>query len=180
MDPSNIIRGDATAGALFSHDEQHRYGLWRRWNASAQTLLWIMLNPSTADEQQLDPTLRRCANFSRLWGYGGMGVANIYALRSTDPKGLWMHTDPIGPDNDEWIAVVCDQYPTIVVGWGASAMHDRTLSVARMLKRHARKVFCLGRTKRGEPRHPLYLRNNALLEHWGPDEYLNRALQELR
>src|SRR5690606_14314462 len=84
------------AGAEFSACGTYRYRLWRIWDTDKPLLLWIMLNPSTADDKQLDPTCARCQKWAQTWGYGGFMVANVFALRSTDPKGLYSINDPVG------------------------------------------------------------------------------------
>lgn len=91
------------ATAEFSPCETYRYALTRTWDPEAKKVLWIMLNPSTATENTDDPTVRRVQGFSRAWGFSGAVVANIFALRATDPKELYWHKEPIGPDNDRWI-----------------------------------------------------------------------------
>jgi hypothetical protein len=125
-------------------------------------VLWLLLNPSTATEEQggLDPTLRRCAGFSRAWGFGGMKVANIFAFRSTDPRGLYDLADPVGPENDAAIleaASACDQ---VVVGWGLHGkFRGRADAVVQLLAAH--ELHCLATTQAGEPGHPLYLRGSS-------------------
>ena len=83
------------------------------------TVLFIMLNPSTADAFKLDPTVTRCYNYARAWGYGHLLVANLFALRSTDPDRLYHHQDPVGPDNMAWIDEAADYADKIVLAWGA-------------------------------------------------------------
>ena len=92
--------------ATFSECGRYRYTLRRAWDAGPShsgTVCWVMRNPSTADADKLDPTLRRCRGFTLGWGFAAMSVVNLYALRSTDPRGLWDTSDPVGPDNDEAI-----------------------------------------------------------------------------
>ena len=132
-------------------------------------LLWIMLNPSTADETEDDPTIRRLRGFSRRLGYGNFTVVNLYALRSTNPRGLWVAEDPVGPDNDRTIAddaftSVIDDAP-IVAAWGAHARPERVAEVLA-LPHLAARLHCLGVTKSGAPRHPLYLPGDAPLTRW--------------
>lgn len=132
-------------------------------------LLWIMLNPSTADERQDDPTIRRVKAFTRRLGYSGLTVVNLYALRSTDPRGLWAADDPVGPANDRTIAdeafaAVTDDAP-IIAAWGANARPERVAQVLA-IPHLAPRLHCLGVTKAGAPRHPLYLRGDAQLVPW--------------
>lgn len=151
--------------ADFSPCGVYRYTLRRQWLIGEGTVLWVMLNPSTADASQDDPTIRRCIGFSKAWGYQGLTVANIFALRSTDPKKLLAIDDPIGPDNDTWLErLVSKGHDRVVAAWGARG-GERGLQVAELLSRHA-DVHCLGITKGGQPRHPLYLSKDALCWGW--------------
>ena len=156
-----IIRGDRAAGACFDRSNLYRYRLWRDWHVPprrSRRLLWILLNPSTADEVVLDPTIRRCFGFSRAWGFTGLEVVNLFALRSTDPRGLRRVEDPIGPENDTAIAAALADCDTAVAGWGAHPLAATRAAIVRDMARALRKpLFCLGVTRCGQPRHPLYL-----------------------
>lgn len=166
------------SAAVLSVDGVYRYTLTRSdyddapWRAVHEpALLWIMLNPSTADASEDDPTIRRVRGFSRRLGFGQFTVVNLYALRSTDPRGLWTADDPIGPENDTTIAAeaftaVCDAAP-IVAAWGANARPDRVAQVLA-IPHVAPRLHCLGVTAAGAPRHPLYLPGNAPLTPWPP------------
>ena len=118
--------------AEISRDGVYRYRLTRRWETDdrASMLRWIMLNPSTADASLDDPTIRRCMGFARAWGYGGIVVHNLYALRATDPRQLRDHPDPVGPVNDSYIAGW--RVPTICA-WGAHADSGRPGRAAEMI-----------------------------------------------
>ena len=96
---SNILHSDA----FFSKDRIYRYALWRIWDYDLPKVLFIGLNPSTADEFKNDPTIRRCMRYSYDWGYGGYIMGNIFGYRSTDPRNLKKVKDPIGLDNDFWL-----------------------------------------------------------------------------
>ena len=89
--------------AVLSEDRVYRYALWRIWNEDRPLVMFVGLNPSTADETNDDPTLRRCMGFAESWGYGGVIMANIFAYRATDPKIMKQTEAPIGPENDEWL-----------------------------------------------------------------------------
>src|ERR1051326_5628436 len=105
-------RGEAEAGgarpmnprALFSPCGLFRYRLWRHWTPGMPPLVFVMLNPSTADAEKNDPTVERCERRAKAGGFGGGEVVNLFALRSTDPKALYSAADPIGPENDKVIA----------------------------------------------------------------------------
>ena len=94
---------DDRVGALFSPDRVYRYRLWRRWKPEEPALVYVMLNPSTADEIDSDATVTRCIERARRMGYGGIEVVNLFALRSTDPTALYRHEAPVGPENDQHI-----------------------------------------------------------------------------
>jgi hypothetical protein len=126
-----------------------------------------MLNPSTADDTRDDPTIRRCVAFSKAWGYPGLIVVNLYALRATNPTQLWTAADPIGPRNDTTLQEVMDTASgKVVAAWGA---HARPTRVARLRDLTTVPMWCLGTTKAGAPRHPLYVSGHATLKLWMPD-----------
>lgn len=151
--------------AVFDEDRVYRYLLRRVWSVDGGILPFCMLNPSTADERVLDPTLRRCVGFAQRLGFGGMEILNIFALRSTDPKALYVHPDPVGPMNDAAIANSARRSGIIVAGWGVHGEHgDRAARVRRIIEDAGAKLLCFGKTKDGHPRHPLYLRRDAPLE----------------
>lgn len=166
---------DAILGGLY---QEYRYVLSRvsdeRINPlSAQRLLWIMLNPSTADAQYDDPTIRRCVSFSRHWGFGAMRVVNLYAYRSTEPKVLkksladWRENvargnlgafNPIGPSNDNYIADMGRWSGEVCLAWGSHAEPERVTAVMKVLDtvQTSDRIFFLNLTKSGQPVHPLY------------------------
>lgn len=145
------------SSADFSPCRSWRYRLDRVWNRDAGLIAWIMCNPSVADEDRLDPTLRRVRGFTESWGYGGFVVVNLFALVSTDPRGLAQHPDPIGERNDDTLAGVVDlDTSAVVVAWGCigGRYPDRVDSVTNRLHDG---TLCLGLTKGGHPKHPLYV-----------------------
>lgn len=119
-------------------------------------IAWICLNPSTADEHQLDPTLRRIRGFSDAWGYHYFLMLNAFAWRDTDPAGLRTAPDPVGPDNDRWIAHVLARMDRVMVAWGNDGAFLARDRAVRALLDPAR-TFSLGFTQSGQPRHPLYV-----------------------
>lgn len=145
-------------GATFAGDrEQYRLQLWRTWRAGGRRALWIMLNPSTADARQLDPTLRRCQAFSIAWGCDGFDVVNIFSLRSPKPAALYQAADPVGPHNDRIILAAAREAAIVVAGWGTHGAHlNRAREVETMLAGVVR-LECLGHNRDGSPRHPLYV-----------------------
>tara|TARA_B000000557_G_C20755605_1_gene435065 strand:+ start:45 stop:524 length:480 start_codon:yes stop_codon:yes gene_type:complete len=146
----NIIKSDA----LFSKDRVYRYALWRIWDIKKPKVLFIGLNPSTADEIKNDPTIRRCIRFSMDWGYGGYIMGNIFAYRSTDPKNLLKIDDPIGADNDYWLKKLYDEASLTIGAWGN---HGRILNRGEKVNNMLKSFHCLKITKLGYPSHPLYL-----------------------
>jgi hypothetical protein len=146
-------------------DGPYRYTLWRLWDDRPH-VVFIMLNPSTADAQADDPTIRRCMGFARLWGYGGICVVNLFAYRSTDPRALATVLDPVGPRNDEQIDSTIGGADLIVAAWGAHGTIGARSAVVRALVEKHRPLHHLGLTKNGSPRHPLYLRGDTQPVRW--------------
>jgi len=167
--------------AVISDDGLYRYVLNRRWN-DGPVMPWIGLNPSTADADADDPTIRRMCGFARREGCGGICVLNLYALRAADPSALrdaeWRgDLDHVGPENDNWlaglgelakIAWACEDEGAVVpavAAWGAHPL--AAARVPRVLELLAGiPVACLGVTASGAPRHPLYVRADTPLIPW--------------
>ena len=161
--------------AVIDATGEYRYVLYRwwcdemacRWRVPSETfavpvvpfVLWVMLNPSTADAEIDDPTIRRCIGFTRVWGYEMLAVVNLFARRCTDPKQL-VGGDPVGPLNDTWIAQEAGQAARIIAAWGANEQvtrRDQSVKVILNDEAVCDRVEDLGRTKSGHPRHPLYV-----------------------
>jgi hypothetical protein len=158
--------GILNVGARLSADGLYRYELWRRWG-DGRVLTWIMLNPSTADAEIDDPTIRRCVAFTKAWRYDAIRVVNLFALRATDPAELGQVEDPVGPENDAVLDSLGEV--DVVAAWGAHAM-----AATRVVDLQARGglpagMRCLGMTKSGAPRHPLYVRSDIELVDWRGD-----------
>lgn len=149
--------------AVISECRLYRYELTRTWGDEANNCLnMIMLNPSTADADLDDPTIRRCINFAKGFGYHGLVVTNLFALRATDPKELYRAQDPVGPDNDRIIRDIAKFYGEAVCAWGTHGVYTRRDGMVRaLLNECGVKTFALGLTKDGHPRHPLYLKAAA-------------------
>src|ERR1044072_1939098 len=143
--------------AKFSACGRYRYNLRREWDESLPTVLFVMLNPSTADEAKDDPTIRRCMTFARDWGYGRIIVANLFAFRATDPAQLKQVDDPVGPDNFLWLKKATIESHLTIAAWGVhGAFRNRNKDVLPMPD----NPHHLGLTKDGHPKHPLYLPGN--------------------
>jgi len=97
------------SGAVFSPCDRYRYVLWRTWKPHIPSVVFIGLNPSTADAQRNDPTIRRCIGFAQTWGYGGIIIANLFSYRATQPNTLRQVSDPVGPDTDQWLQWICQK-----------------------------------------------------------------------
>ena len=158
-----------TAGtAYFSDCGEYRYCLTRRW-APGPVVCWVMLNPSTADAMQDDPTIRRCIAFSKRDGFGALSVVNLYARRCTQPVHLKDPGDPVGPMNDVSIRRSFGVALKVVAAWGAHPGTDARVDAVRGLASSSGlALFCLGTTKSGAPRHPLYVKGDAELVRWQP------------
>ncbi|BCF97402.1 hypothetical protein PPGU19_019710 [Paraburkholderia sp. PGU19] len=157
--------------AIISPCGTYRYLLKRQAESMSpmkSTALFVMLNPSTADATLDDPTIRRCRSFAKLWNCNGLAVANLYALRSTDLGTLWSHPDPVGPDNDDYLWNIARECGDVVCAWGANAKPERAARVASILTDAGARLWCLGMTKDGSPRHPLYVHSDQPLNEWKP------------
>ena len=155
-----------TRSAVISPCGRYRYRLDRRW-ADGPSIAWIMLNPSTADSNTDDPTIRRIRAFSRAWGFGALTAVNLYAWRATDPRDLWQAPDPIGPENDAYLVEACAE-SDVIAAWGANARPGRIAEVLALPG--MARVQALEVTKAGQPKHPLYLRGDLTPRPWeNPD-----------
>jgi hypothetical protein len=157
-----------SSSARLSPHVLYRYSPTHRWGRGGRTATFIMLNPSTADATVDDPTIRRCIGFARSWGCQGLSVLNLYALRATDPAELWRASDPVGPDNDAYLADHFSSAQTwpLVAAWGSAANPERVAQVLALSG--TAELQALGVTKTGQPRHPLYLRADCALSPWPP------------
>lgn len=159
IDSSHIVTlGTADSGAEFSRCMKYRYSLWRVWDAADDAFaMFIGLNPSTADHEQDDPTIRRCVSYAKSWGYGGIYMLNLFAFRATDPSDMKAAVDPVGPMNDSRLYDYHDVTGITIAAWGTHGSYqDRGDIVFRMLCNRA-ALYALRLTKGGHPSHPLYL-----------------------
>ena len=156
-------------GTILDGAREYRYTLERTWNPDADRVLFVMLNPSTADATTDDATIRRCRGFAVSWGKGGIVVGNLFALRSTDPKGLFRHRDPVGPENDKHLERLARECEMVVAAWGNSAssvpaFRKRQEFVKELLRG---RMQCLGTNKDGTPKHPVRLSGDTQLQPFG-------------
>lgn len=168
--PNLRLRQDDVTGAVFSRCARYRYTLWRVWEPdNPRVALFLMLNPSKADEVTNDPTVARCIRFAKRWGYGRLTVCNLFAYRATHPVEMKAADDPVGPENDSAILSAASRADTIVAAWGVHGVHlSRGRAAVRLLRAYRTKLHILGLTKAGHPRHPLYLRSSTTPSLWYP------------
>lgn len=154
-----------SADAVISDCGKFRYALRRFWRDDRAALAFIMLNPSTADADQDDATIRKCVGFADRLGFGGIVVGNLFAYRATDPKDLKANGFPCGPKNDFFLQGIAEGSPVVVAAWGANANRTpRPAQVCKMLQAQGAQLTCLGVTQDGFPLHPLMLSYDRKLE----------------
>jgi hypothetical protein len=154
-----VTRTAVAKDAVLSPCGLYRYSLTRTWDSKLPPVVFIGLNPSTADASLDDPTIRRCIRFGRDFGGGSLRMLNLFAFRATQPEDMRRAEDPCGPDNDHWLlAAAADAARGAVLAiaaWGVhGTLHGRDQQVVRMFGPHLKQ---LGLTKDRHPRHPLYL-----------------------
>lgn len=158
--------------ALISNDKKYRYSLSRIWDDSKPSVMFIMLNPSTADSDVDDPTIRRCIGFAKSWGYGGIYVGNLFAYRSTDPKKLFNSDNPIGHHNKNWLDTMSIGCEKVVCAWGNSGivkrLGDKFGTEYKPLK-GIDNLYYIDLCNDGTPKHPLYLKSNLELKKYSLD-----------
>lgn len=169
MEQQRLIATCERAGATFSEGRTWRYTLLRRWSFSGdptRMVAYIGLNPSTADEKADDPTIRRCINFAKQHGFEGMYMLNLFGFRATNPDDMYAYPEPIGAGNDAAIREVAETAGMVVAAWGKpghAIVEERAKAVYAAVA-SIRTMFCLGRTKDGHPRHPLYVSGRQQFE----------------
>lgn len=164
-----------TVRCVFSEDRVYRYLYINAFEDDTEDrCVFIMLNPSTADEYLTDPTIRKCIGFSKRFGFKSMAVVNLFAYRAVDPKTLRRkYIDPIGPENDTVILKVLSKAKQtkckIVCAWGNNGdLFNRNNEIYKLLIDSKVTPYCFGVTKPGEPRHPVRLGYNTPLTILGP------------
>ncbi len=154
-------------GAVFSACRKYRYSLTRVWDSAKPRVAFCMLNPSTADDVQNDPTIRRCIAFAKSWDFGSLVVLNIFAYRATDPEEMKRAVDPVGPENRATIETTSSatEIKLVICAWGCHGKYlgggDR---IKDLIPPHKRR--CLRLTQDGHPQHPLYLPANLTPMEW--------------
>lgn len=153
------------AAAVFNPERTHRFCLTRTWGSAGRACTFVMLNPSTADAFTLDPTVRRCLGFAAREGCDSLTVVNLFALRSTDPRALYSHSDPTGGDlNDVMILRAALGAGVVIAAWGVhGTLNERGTAVTRALVDRGVTLHALTITRDGQPGHPLFVRGDAPL-----------------
>lgn len=172
----------------FSACRRYRYELIHRIDElpldperGEMLLPWIGLNPSTADEQKLDPTLRRVRSFTMDAGFNGFVMLNLFAYRATDPEELQHAMNPVGWDNDAVILEWAKRSQVMVCAWGSYHGHiSRWRKVVDMVLAAGTKLYALGTNQDGMPKHPLYLKKGEKLFPWQPPKEIIEEPWEAR
>ena len=167
-DPGGKVRRSLGLGvkgsALFGGNQrQYRYVLRRTWDTRLPAIMFLMMNPSTADIEVDDPTVARCQAFARRWGGGSLYVTNTFAYRATDQRDLLAVADPIGPENDRHILATARRVTRIIVAYGQPhrALRQRGTEVCSLLRHNGYKLHALKLNADGSPRHPLYVKGEV-------------------
>lgn len=145
--------------AVVSDNKLYRYQLSRVWDSSLPMVMFICLNPSTADHNDDDPTILKCIKYAQDWGYGGLLMGNLFAYRATEPLDMKRADDPIGPLNNHHLKLMSQQVDKIVCGWGN---HGVYLSRDEEVKSMFDNLYALRINKTGSPAHPLYLKKSLI------------------
>lgn len=165
-DSSDLFSGTAAEAmkrsATLSPCRAYRYALWRRWGRGPYAM-FIGLNPSTADETNNDPTIRRCIGFARSWGYEALCMTNLFAYRATKPINMKKAVEPVGWDNDNTLRELANSAGVVVAAWGEHGTYKGRDQSVRLL---VPALHYLRLTKGGHPGHPLYLPANLRPVAW--------------
>ena len=165
---------------IFSPCRKYRYTLWRDWSdiggdclfSSAHSnahrfVQFVCLNPSTADETQDDPTIRRCIGFAKAWGYGALCMTNVFAFRATDPEVMKREENPMGMDNVHHLISNGSKAGIVIAAWGVHGVHSKQGDAIKLrFEISGIKLHHLGLTKNGQPKHPLYLSAKTVPALW--------------
>jgi len=168
----NKSKDDFRTDAVFDETRQYRYSLMRSWDSNLPAILFIGLNPSTADEHENDPTIVRCMTFAKEWGYGTLYMCNLFAYRATNPKEMKTRSKAaIGAMNDRYLLEMMHEVKTIVCAWGNDGQYlDRGKDVLWQLHLNVpEKLFYFHLTNKGQPCHPLYLAKKSELQQFPRD-----------
>lgn len=151
--------------AVISECGKYRYLLRRAWDHAKPRVLYVMLNPSTADATQDDATIRSCVRLAKANGYGSMEVVNVFGYRATDPMELLKQADPVGPNNEWSVEAAVGRCDVVICAWGAfPPARQYATPVLNAIRSRRPAAYCFGKTKAGAPKHPLYIKSGTPLE----------------
>ena len=164
----NVLFDTQGRSATLTRDRVFRYTLWRHWSEGDRYVNFILLNPSTADEERDDPTTRKCVRMAQSWNFDALCITNLFAYKATEPRKMKAASDPIGFGNDRWLQKIAKDASLIVCAWGVDgAFSGRSAAVKRLLRRFDLHYL---RISRGEPWHPLYLPDNTKPSRWNRND----------
>ena len=156
--------------AIFDVTHRYRYYLTRTWSGpttSHNQVTFIMLNPSQANAEQDDPTIRACSQFAQTWGYSQLNIVNLFAYRSPTPSALKKINNPIGPENNHYLLEASRCADKIILAWGNwGTLLNRDQIVCQLISPYQHKLHYLLRNHSGQPRHPLYIKRTTLPQRW--------------
>lgn len=158
-----------TKGATISVCTRYLYSLYRIWDDEKPKVLFVMLNPSTADSTKDDATIRRCIDYAKKWGYGGLYVTNLFAYRATDPKDLLKVDNPFGDKNIYYTKQISDIVDKVICAWGNSDILTKLLKgfePKELLSFCSSKLHFIELSQNGTPKHPLYLKSVLIPQKW--------------
>ena len=165
-----IVTNSLGGTATFDGNKRYRYGLTRRWATScdnSKQVTFIMLNPSQADADRDDPTIRACSQFAQGWGYTHLNVVNLFAYRSPHPSALKQTPDPVGPANDRYLVAAAESADRVILAWGNwGQLLNRAQAVINLLQPHRQKLYYLMRNHSDQPRQPLYIKRTTQPKPW--------------
>jgi len=151
--------------AVISDCGKYRYLLRRTWDHAKPRCLYVMLNPSTADAEVDDATIRSCIRLAKGMGYGSFEVVNVFAYRATKPDELLKADDPCGPRNEDAVLAAIHRCDIVIVAWGAwPPAHEASIYIRNAIRANRPAMFCFGKTQSGAPKHPLYIKSGTPLE----------------
>ncbi len=158
--------------ANISKNQQYRYTLTRIWEPMKPKVAFVMLNPSTADANEDDNTVRKCMKFAKSWGFGGIEVVNLFPYRSTDPNALLSASDPFGSDNEGWVETVAESCDMVVCAWGNHNLVKKLLKgTSYNPLKGVKPTYCIELSVKGTPKHPLYLNPKLKPVKFDAEEY---------
>lgn len=147
--------------AIFDETKKYRYVLTRQWGNNKNFVNFVLLNPSTADENLDDPTIKACIRFANNWGYDGIWVTNLFAFRATKPHDLIQCSSPVGNQNNKYLEKYSKKSKMVIIAWGNHGNFlNRDKEVIKILSK-IKNLYCIDITTKGNPKHLLYINRNT-------------------